>query len=182
MNDMMPQVLMLNGGSSSGKTTLARSLQDILEGYWLRLGVDSLIDAAPRKLFGVGGLEIAENGSVGVGEDFIEVERQWMSGVAAMAAAGAHILVEDNFVSGPDARQRWEDALRGLSVGWVGVRCAPDIAAAREAARGDRVAGMAARQAESVHTGISYDLVVDTSVSDPDSAAQTVRDYFDAGR
>ncbi len=182
MNDSCPQVLLLNGGSSSGKSTLARSLQDVLDGYWLRLGVDALIDAAPRKLLGAEGLDLADDGSVGVGTDFVEVESQWMAGVAAMAAAGAHILVEDNFVSGPTAQQRWNEALRGLAVGWVGVRCEPDIVAAREAARGDRIAGMAARQAESVHRGITYDLVVDTGVNEPDDLAQVVRAHFcDAG-
>ncbi|MFE9694858.1 chloramphenicol phosphotransferase CPT family protein [Micromonospora sp. NPDC005806] len=175
-------MLVLNGGSSSGKSTLARSLQDVLDGYWLRLGVDTLIDAAPRKLLGAGGLDLAEDGSVGVGADFVEVERQWMAGVAAMAAAGAHILVEDNFVSGPVAQQRWQEALRGITVGWVGVRCAPDIVTVREAGRGDRIAGMAASQAELVHRGIIYDLVVDTGRTDPDELARVVRAYFcDAG-
>jgi chloramphenicol 3-O phosphotransferase len=178
MNDRCPQVLVLNGGSSSGKTTLARSLQEVLDGYWLRLGVDTLIDAAPRKLFGVGGLDLAEDGSVGVGADFVEVERQWNSGVAAMEAAGAHILVEDNFVSGPVAQQRWHEALLGLTVGWVGVRCAHEIVTAREAGRGDRSVGMAAIQTELVHRGINYDLVVDTSVTDPDDLARVIRAHF----
>ena len=178
MNNSCPQILLLNGGSSAGKTTLARSLQDALDGYWLRLGLDTLIDAAPRRLFGVGGLELAADGSVSVGTDFVEVERQWMSGVAAMAAAGAHLVVEDNFVSGPGAQQRWQEALRGLAVGWVGVHCAPHIAAAREAGRDDRIAGMAAGQAAAVHSGISYDLEVDTSETDPDDLARLVRAHF----
>jgi chloramphenicol 3-O phosphotransferase len=178
MTDACPQVLILNGGSSSGKTTLARSLQDLLDGYWLRLGVDTLVDAAPGKLLGVDGLDLREDGSVVVGTHFVEVERQWMAGIAAMAAAGAHILVEDNFVSGPCAQHRWRDALRAVTVGWVAVRCAPEIAAARESARGDRVAGMAARQAESVHREIGYDLEVDTGVADPDELAALVRQHF----
>jgi chloramphenicol 3-O phosphotransferase len=173
-----PQVIVLNGGSSSGKTTLARTLQEVLDGVWLRLGVDTLIDAAPGRLLGPGGLDLTDDGSVGVGSDFLDVERQWMAGVAAMAAAGAHVLVEDGFVRGPVAQQRWEAALRGLAVGWVGVRCAPEIVTAREAARGDRIAGMAARQAESVHEGITYDLVVDTGVGEPDDLARVVRDHF----
>ena len=95
-----------------------------------------------------------------------------------MAVAGAHILVEDNFVSGPVAQERWQEALRGIEVGWVGVRCAPDIASAREVGRGDRTAGMAARQADSVHRGITYDLVVDTGISGPDDVAHVVRAHF----
>ncbi len=178
MSDGVPQVLVFNGGSSSGKSTLTRSLQDVLDGYWLRLGVDTLVDAAPGRLLQAGGLDLADDGSVGVGADFIEVERQWMAGLAAMATAGAHLLIEDNFVSGPAVQQRWVEALRDVAVGWVGVRCAPEIVAAREDARGDRIAGMAASQAESVHRGITYDLEVDTGLSETDELAHVVRAHF----
>ena len=58
-----PRVLLLNGGSSSGKSTLARSLQDVLDGYWLRFGVDALIEAAPAKILGVGGLHEDDDGT-----------------------------------------------------------------------------------------------------------------------
>jgi len=178
MNDPGPQVLVLNGGSSSGKTTLARSLQDVLDGYWLRLGVDTLIDAAPPRLLGPDGLEMAEDGTVSTGPDFAEVERQWASGVARMAVAGARVVVEDNFISGPVAQQRWREALWGLNVGWVGVRCASDVVRAREAARPDRIPGMGANQADSVHHGIAYDIMVDTGATDARTLALAVRTHF----
>lgn len=178
MNRRTPRVLVLNGGSSSGKSTLARSLQVVLDGYWLRLGVDTLVDAAPPRLLGAGGLDLTEDGGVEVGADFAAVEERWRAGVAAMAAAGARILVEDNFVSGPISQRRWRVALVGLPVGWIGVRCPAEVAAAREAARGDRTAGMAAQQAGSVHGGIDYDLEVDTALGDPDSLARDVRAHF----
>ena len=38
-------VIVLNGGSSSGKSSLAACLQERLEGTWLTLGVDDLIRA-----------------------------------------------------------------------------------------------------------------------------------------
>ena len=178
MTDPGPHVLVLNGGSSSGKSTLARSLQDVLDGYWLRLGVDTLIDAAPPRLLGRHGLEMAGDGTVSTGPDFAEVERQWMSGVATMAVAGARVVVEDNFISGPVAQQRWREALRGLRVGWVGVRCASDVVQAREAARPDRTPGMAASQADRVHHGIAYDFVVDTGATDARTLAFAVRAHF----
>lgn len=101
-----------------------------------------------------------------------------MTGIAPMAVAGAHVLVEDNFVGGPASQQRRREALQGTTVGWIGVRCAPDVAATREAARGDRVPGMAARQAELVHTGILYDLEVDTGARTPAELALVVRNRF----
>lgn len=171
--------LVLNGGSSSGKTTLAKALQELLDGYWLRLSVDTLIDAAPQRLTEIGGgLEIAEDGSIMVGPEFRELDRQWSTGVAAMAHAGAHVIIEDNFLGGRASQQRWLDVLGDLPVGWIGVRCPSDVAAERETKRGDRPAGMAAQQADSVHQGVAYDLEVDTSIGDVDKLARTVRDHF----
>ncbi len=43
-----PQVIVLNGGSSSGKSSIARALQEILPGLWLTFGVDTFIDALPN--------------------------------------------------------------------------------------------------------------------------------------
>jgi chloramphenicol 3-O phosphotransferase len=79
-----------------------------------------------------------------------------------MAHAGARIIVDEVFLGGPASQERWRKALRGLDVLWVGVRCDAAIAAGRETARGDRAAGMARSQAELVHRGVAYDLVVNT--------------------
>jgi len=173
------RVLVLNGGSSSGKSTLAVALQEILDGYWLRLGVDTLIDAAPARLTTVGGgLLLADDGSIVVGPDFRLLEQQWSVGIAALARAGARVIIEDNFLSGPAGQRRWQNALGELPTGWVGVLCPPDVAAERERARGDRIAGMAAAQAEAVHDGIAYDLEVDTSTEPIGTLARCIRDHF----
>ena len=160
----MIQVIILNGGSSSGKTTIATLLQDILPSPWLRLGVDTLIDAMPKTLLTAdSGIEFGVDGSVRPGPVFRKLESAWMQGVAAMVSAGARIIIDDVFISGVDARNRWRAALADVSILWVGVRCDPAIAAERERERGDRVTGMAKVQAQIVHAGIDYDLEVDTS-------------------
>ncbi len=174
MDGMVPTVVVLNRGSSSGKSSLTRELQPLLPGTWLRFSVDTLIDACPPQLLSQGGLGIATNGTIDVGEAFTRVEQCWMAGLAAMARAGAHLLIEDGFLSGPAAQARWAEALQGLDVVWVGVRLAPNLAAEREARRGDREVGMAAAQADSVHRGIHYDLKVDTSSGSPAELAQTL--------
>ncbi len=174
----VPRVLVLNGGSSSGKSSLTRALQLVLPGIWLRLSVDTLIDACPPALLSPEGLDLTADGAVHVGAAFTEVEQRWMAGIARMAELGAQVLVEDGFVSGPAAQERWRRALHGLPVGWVGVRCAPDVAAAREGARGDRGEGMARLQAESVHVGIEYDLEVDTSERAAAEVAEQIRQHW----
>ena len=57
---------------------------------------------------------------------------------------------------------------------WVGVRCDPKISVGREIARGDRVSGMAALQAEVVHTGVVYDIEVDTSHTESLDCARAI--------
>ena len=178
-----PRVLVLNGGSSAGKTSVARELQTVLEGAWLRLGVDTLVDAAPPFLLSGNGLAIAADGTVGVGAAFAAVEDCWMAGVARMAEVGARLLIEDVFVSGPSAQERWDAVLAAVPVGWVGVRCDPSVAAERERGRGDRAAGMARAQAVAVHEGIHYDLQVDTTTRSPAAVARDIhRHFFDPPR
>lgn len=171
-------MIVLNGGSSSGKSSLTRALQRMLPGTWLRFSVDTLVDACPPALLSEEGLDLAPDGRVHVASAFTEVEEHWMSGLARMAEHGAQLLIEDGFISGPAAQRRWRAALADLPTGWVGVRCAPAVAAARERARGDRTTGMAERQADAVHLGIDYDLVVDSTDRAPDELAATVLEHW----
>jgi chloramphenicol 3-O phosphotransferase len=169
------QVIVLNGGSSCGKSGVIRCLKAILPSPWINLGVDDLIERLPPSLLGSGaGVAFGERGEVILGQDFRELEHAWMTGVAAMARAGARIIIDDVFLSGAASQERIRANLQGLEVLWVGVRCAPEIAAAREIARGDRVPGMAALQAESVHEGVVYDIEVDTTDTESLDCARAV--------
>ncbi|MDK1343848.1 chloramphenicol phosphotransferase CPT [Streptomyces sp. 378] len=172
---MTTQVIVLNGGSSSGKSGIVRCLQDVLPGPWLAFGVDSFVEALPAKLRDSdGGITFTADGGVSVGAEFRALDAAWTEGIAAMARAGAGIIVDDVFLGGPASRQRWEKALSGLTVLWVGVRCDGEVAAGREIARGDRVRGMAASQARVVHEGLSYDVEVDTTHTESLRCAHTI--------
>jgi hypothetical protein len=52
--------------------------------------------------------------------------------------------------------------------------CDSAVAAARETACGDRVAGMAASQADAVHQGLVYDLQVDTTRTEALDCARAI--------
>ncbi|MEW2288737.1 chloramphenicol phosphotransferase CPT [Streptomyces sp. NPDC047841] len=172
---MTTRVILLNGGSSAGKSGIGRCLQAVLPDPWLVFGIDSLVDALPPRLQGDdGGIEFAEDGGVRVGAGFRALEAAWMEGIAATARAGARVVVDDVFLGGAASQQRWRTALAGLDVLWVGVRCDAEVAAAREIARGDRPRGMAAAQAGVVHDGVSYDLEVDTTHTESLMCARTI--------
>jgi len=158
------QVIVLNGGSSSGKSGIARCLQAILPDPWLAVGDDMLIEAMPASMqASEAGIEFAADGTVSVGPEYRALQAAWMEGVAAMARAGARVIVDEIFLGGAVSQQRWQKVLTGLDVLWVAVRCDGAVAAGRELARGDRIQGMAVSQAEVVHRGVVYDLEVDTT-------------------
>jgi chloramphenicol 3-O phosphotransferase len=172
-------VVVLNGGSSSGKTSIARCLQELLPRPWLRLSIDDLVAALPGDQQAERGLiTFASDGAVAVGPRFRTVEAAWSAGVAAMARAGTGVIYDDVFLGGGGSQARLRLALEGLEVLWVGVRCDPGVAGAREAARADRVPGMAASQAEIVHLGVDYDLVVDTTSTSTMACAQLVLSHM----
>jgi chloramphenicol 3-O phosphotransferase len=171
----MTQVIVLNGASSSGKSGIARCLQAVLPDPWLALGVDTFIQTMPAALrISDQGIAIDAGGEVTIGPDFRTLENAWIAGVAAMARAGARVVVDEVFLGGAASQQRWRTALDGLALLWVGVRCEIGVAVGRELARGDRVPGMAAAQAELVHRGVVYDLEVDTTSTESIQCARHI--------
>lgn len=160
---MPTQVIVLNGGSSSGKSGIVRCLQATLPDPWLATGVDRLIEAMPATMRSAESIDFAADGTVVIGPDFDRLQDAWMAGVAATAMAGARLIIDDVFLGGGNSQRRWMAALNDLNVVWVGVRCDVEVATGREIARGDRVRGMAAAQADVVHRGVVYDVEVDTT-------------------
>ncbi|SCK13665.1 chloramphenicol 3-O phosphotransferase [Streptomyces sp. WMMB 714] len=175
ISDVNTQVIVLNGGSSSGKTGISRCLQAILPTPWITLGVDDLVARLPPSLTASGsGIAIGERGEVEVGAEFRRIESAWTAGIAAMARAGARVIIDDVFLGGGASQERTRGRLAGLEVLWAGVRCEAETAAARELARGDRVVGMAAAQADSVHEGVVYDVEVDSAKSEALDCARAI--------
>ncbi|WP_326770040.1 chloramphenicol phosphotransferase CPT [Streptomyces sp. NBC_01591] len=168
-------MIVLNGGSSSGKSGIARCLQAVLPDPWLTFGVDTLVEAMPASMRASdAGIEFAPDGEVVVGPEFRTLETAWIEGVVTMARAGAGVIVDEVFLGGAASQQRWQKALGEIRVLWVGVRCESVVAAAREIARGDRVPGMAAAQADMVHQGVTYDVEVDTTRSESMECARII--------
>lgn len=178
----MTDVIVLNGGSSSGKSSIARLLQELLDAPWAALGVDDLAAALAPSLVGEAPprpgrpslLAFGADGTVEVGEAWRPVEKAWHAGVAAMARSGLGVILDEVLLGGGAGQRRIAEALSGLSVLWVGVHCSPAVAAEREKGRPDRIVGMASSQAMTVHEAVRYDVVVDTTATSSDECARTV--------
>ncbi|MFF8838142.1 chloramphenicol phosphotransferase CPT [Streptomyces sp. NPDC015130] len=175
---MNTNVIVLNGGSSAGKSGIVRCLKAILPQPWINMGVDDLIDRLPPSMLDSGnGVSFGQGGEVILGDDWRAMETAWTKGVAAMARAGARIIIDDVFLSGGTDQERLRGHLESLNVLWVGVHCSPEAVEKREIARGDRIPGMAALQAATVHKGVVYDVEVDTTHAETLDCARAIAEH-----
>jgi chloramphenicol 3-O phosphotransferase len=125
-----------------------------------------------------GSIEFGPDGAVTVGENFRRAEASWYAGLAAIGRCETGLILDEVFLGGGSSQERLAAALAGLAVLWVGVRCDPEVAAARERNRPDRVGGMAQMQALQVHEGVVYDLVVDTTAASAADCARIIASHL----
>jgi len=173
-------IVLLNGTSSSGKTTLAKALQRALPDPYLHLGIDTVVFALPGRWLDVplwhevflyrGADPELEITAGPLGDKLVKALHRM---VAAAAAAGWDVLV-DHVLLDP----RWVadavDVLGGHPLLCVGVRCQLQEVLRRERQRRDRTLGQARAHFDVVHAHVRYDVEVDTSAADPAACAARI--------
>jgi chloramphenicol 3-O phosphotransferase len=184
-------LVVLNGVSSAGKTTLASAFRDErarVGDFWLLVGIDDALSKLPAQWVDLGlasgpgshadqGLffERVERGlrlRVGpLGRQLIDVYHQWVS---VAVRAGMNVIVDDVIVD-RKTYEGWSEVLDGLNPIWVAIRCRPEIAEARELMRGDRAIGMASAQHDVVHRDIPYAFEIDTGELSAEQAHAALR-------
>lgn len=172
-------IIFLNGTSSAGKTTIAKALQEIMEGYYIHTGIDHFLERLPQKFFVMfkGANPPPVDGEVWIfpnGDDRVSEIREGPVGyrilagiyhaVAALAASGNDVIVDD-VIFDPVLLREAVNTLADFDVLFVGVRCLLEVAEQRERERGDRVQGLVRAHYDLVHAHGTYDLEVDTSSS-----------------
>jgi chloramphenicol 3-O phosphotransferase len=129
-------VIVLNGASSSGKSSIALELQGLLPRPFLAFGVDTLVAALPpASPTHDPGIVFGSDGVVAVGDCFRQLEHAWYQGLAAIARDDVGVIIDEVFLGGRESQDRLCSPLGDLRVMWVGVRCDLEVAIAREVAR-----------------------------------------------
>ncbi len=176
----MGTVILLNGVSSAGKSSLARALQEEAVATFLVVAVDDFIgmlppgrelepDWFPLRTFETpaGPLPRFESGSSGA---LLLAEMRDL--VARLAAGGMNLIVDE--VGEAEAIADYRMRLRGAQILVVKVDAPLAIIEQRERERGDRLIGLARAQAGFLHRGIDYDMAVDTGAAAPHVLAQDI--------
>jgi len=170
-------IIFLNGTSSSGKTSIVKALQEIMDGYYIGTGIDHFLDAAPEKIHassdGInpstfeGFLWVFPTGDQQVSELRVGpiAFRLWagMHGAAAALAITGNDVIIDDVIFDSRVLEEAVNTLHTFNVLFVGVRCPFEIAEQREQARGNRTQGLVKAHYDLVHSHGIYDLEVDTS-------------------
>lgn len=178
------RIIVLNGVSTAGKTSIAKAMQRQARGPLLHVQMDSFLGMMPPRyanhedafLFrsietdGHPEIEIVE-GPYGAA-----LMAGLRASVASLADRGMDVIVDEVFLG--DAAGAYRDALAGHDLKFVGVRIALEAVEARERARGDRLHGLARWQLPRVHERVAYDLEVDTTHDTAEVCARRIVEAF----
>lgn len=183
----MSKIIFLNGASSSGKTSIARSIQYLSDSNWLTFGIDTFIGMTPyptiskpdaRYFSFVSGendrgplvqVQSAANGDqlFGVMPDFSKL----------LAAKGNDFIIDEVLLSDEQLKS-YVKKLSGHTIYFIGVFCDLPVMQEREILTRDRSIGLSNDQIDRVHQGIrKYDLTVDTTSTPTFGIAQQILDF-----
>lgn len=160
---MEQQVILLNGPSSSGKSTLAKALQGIIlnEGHEIYevVSIDDFMKILPTE-------KIYE-------DDVFEISNDICKRALEILNAGNGVVI-DHVITSERIFKQLLDNLSSYSLRTVHVTCPLDILKSREIERGDRCLGSAEDSAEYLFPKEGYDLVVDTAIKSPVENARMI--------
>ncbi|MCA0458566.1 MAG: chloramphenicol phosphotransferase [Chloroflexi bacterium] len=165
------KIILLNGASSSGKSSIVQALQTTLDEAYLEAGIDKFLFMLPHDYLmkpdlwhQVIGYEKADSGDLlpTVGWHGHQLMRGMYRSIAALASVGNNV-VADHVLLDKSWLADCLDVFAGYDVLFVGIQCPKEVLEAREKGRGDRTLGQAAGQAGIIHQGCIYDYEVDTS-------------------
>jgi chloramphenicol 3-O phosphotransferase len=184
----MSQIIFLNGCGSSGKTSIARSIQYLSNELWLTFGVDTFIGMTPFPCEGQQetGYFSFVPGSNDRGPT-MRVEpgprnKQLfgiMPQIAEMLANEENNLIIDEVLFDDLSLKSYAKRLSNHTVYYVGVFCDLELMQEREILRRDRCIGLSSDQIDRVHQGnrSAYDFRVDTSHCSPFETARQILDF-----
>ncbi|RYX86152.1 chloramphenicol phosphotransferase [bacterium] len=166
-NSSPGKIILLNGASSAGKSTLCQSLQTHLDEPFLQFSLDFFMFGGkvlpPRR---------ERSGPFAWSNIRPHLFEGYYNCLPALATAGNNLVI-DYIIETQQQLHSLVQKLEAYDVFFVGVRCPLPELERREQLRGDRGTGDAKRDYETVHTFSSYDMEID-STREPDYNAHQI--------
>jgi chloramphenicol 3-O phosphotransferase len=185
------KIIVLNGTSSSGKTSLVAALQELLEEPYLDVGLDKFLWMLPKRYLNEPAYwreVFIYHWPEGGGPEGLVIEtgprgHRLVSGmhqaIAVLAWTGNNVIA-DHVLLEPAWVQECAELFADLPALFVGVRCPLEVVEQRERARGNRTLGQARAQFYRVHGHGLYDFEVDTSQHDSQACALAIKQWLES--
>jgi chloramphenicol 3-O phosphotransferase len=187
---MKGRLIVLNGGSSAGKSSIAMAFQELVPECWMHLGIDMFWYAIPQSQIDLEQVRPEYyTWDVTVDADGVEslsvtpgplLEKAMHARYLAMKAfldEGLNVIADDLIWT----RDWLVDLLRifdGYEVWLVGLHVSDEEGARREDGRDHRIAGASRGSARAAHADLEYDFELDTTGTPvPELARQLLENY-----
>lgn len=145
---MARRAILLNGPSSSGKSTIARALRAAGNGVWDVVSIDDHLRMTAEER---------------IWEDDVYAVSPMICADAVRALEAGHGVIVDHVITSGRIFRQTMDALQGAGVLLVRVTCSREELIRREAARKNRCPGSAEASLDYLFPQSGYDLTVDTT-------------------
>lgn len=167
------KIIILNGTSSSGKTSLLEVLQTRLAEPYLNAGIDKFIWMLPKRYLE----RPLWDDVLGLATKAGAAGHTLFSGmhhaIAALARTGNNVIADHVLVE-PAWVDECVELFADLPAYLIGLYCPLDVLEAREKLRRNRTLGQAKAQFSVIHQYCRYDLKVDTSIHSPEACAEQI--------
>ena len=188
----MSKIILLNGCGSSGKTTIAKSIQHLSNEPWLHIGVDNILDLMPSRYTALGDKsknsycnfipsknERGKTINIECSEKGIKMFDMLPKFAKQLADLGENVIIDEVMVS-KNQEDIYFETLKPHKICFVGVYCNLEVMQSREILRGDRCIGLSNAQFNIVHKGLEekYNLTVDTTNTPPFELANKILEFI----
>ena len=150
------QAVLLNGPSSSGKSTLAKAVQKLIEEKRAEryevISIDDFMKGSPQET-------IYDDDVFAVSGDLCEKALETLG-------SGTCVII-DHVITSERIFRQLKEMLSAYPLRTVNVTCPPDVLRERERTRGDRCPGSAEASAEYLYPKDGYERIIDTSRGTP---------------
>lgn len=167
------KVIIINGTSSSGKTSIVHALQNMLEQPFLEAGIDKFIFMMPERYLERPLWDDILGLAVNAGKQGERLVAGMHQAIRALSLAGVNVIADHVFVEAS-----WADECARLFADLpaysIGVICPLEVVEQRERLRRNRTLGQAKAQFEIIHKHVIYDLEVDTCLLSPEECARRI--------
>lgn len=192
MTKQSGKVIILNGPSVAGKSSIQKALQQEMKTPYMAMGIDSILVAMMPQRYFLGLEEDRkevlwgepsedENGRPLFHLYFGPQGRNVIFGmneaIAAFARNGNNVIV-DYIQYEPEWIPHLMNALEGIETYCVGVEIPLDVLEERESSRATSPKGHARSHYETVHAGANYDLTVNSGEQSPEACAAQIMEHI----